>query len=917
MKQKKLNTRVRKILSSNNKTQKKKYTQKGGLKLEDLTLKVPHKEISERLRFFENTIPETPSIVKYGISSQKNFVKLYRNINLDVSEKIFRIPLSGLITAIKGPASYSESKPPGYRDIVAGIDELCFYFGINIKIIMNELFYPDVDQLDGTPPDVHLQNDFIKKNSYISYAKLQGSHDGTFKIVPNDTIICFMARLNYGIDTTLDYRETHNNFLVELNRGNSDLYCDLFKYREKLGENDNGYFNYGINQCVNAFKDCMWYYPTQIYQNLTLSVSGTDFDKCPPSKNDIFGYQMCYYDVMPDNDRVEKTYYKNTDQLQIETIETPTRSKGSIGIYETNLEEFINSRRDCTKKYNLVIVNASRYISINKSLCFDIEMLTYEMNKQIFVDCKIVANPILPTTDIHSGCFHLSQEYLINDSNVKHIQSMCGHPGYSSVIPSLMRIYDDITTQNNVDITNESQVIIYQKDYEYLCSVSINKILLFCQKLQSYNGIVGKAFLRSIFKERSIYERMSSYLNTFDAIEDSRIKFYNIPLKIENMILDLNELLSYHRLFDGTRDVEMQTKLILIRGLRKRSKQNVKYIHDTSTFKMKLEDYDMLIRNSPGAEYGTLSDLYSFQYHPEIIKQAVALHFRMGGIIHLERIHEIFRSLETLVFTKDNVQLNFDNPSRDTRLINNGIKTLKIKNFSITYNNPGAATSNIKNDILKLGIKYPYLELLEVEGIENLLISRSNYFQKLETLHLYNCNSEMPINIVNMVTLHNITLERSNMPELTIQLLNIKNIVIDFFFNLQTLRLIKCYEVNTLTLVNLELDTRLEIIFQDTTVRRLEIIDSTLPSNMDLGGIDLGCIKQVVIRTSIIHANLIKFLETIVDKNPRSITLIDCDIPDITEVGRTLGRLQRHGVLIIRNTGEEEGYLVDPRSSRA
>ena len=270
-----------------------------------------------------------------------------------------------------------------------------------------------------------------------------------------------------------------------------------------------------------------------------------------------------------------------------------------------------------------------------------------------------------------------------------------------------------------------------------------------------------------------------------------------------------------------------------------------------------------------------------------------------------------------MVFTKDNVQLNFDNPDFDTRLLNNRIKTLKIKNFSITYNKPGEATSNIKNDILKLGIKYPYLELLEVEGIENLLISRSNYFQKLETLHLYNCNSEMPINIVNMLTLHNITLERSNMPELTIQLLNIKNIVIDFFVNLQTLSLIKCYEVNTVTLVNLELDTRLEIFFQDTTVRRLEIIDSTLPSNMDLKGIDLGCIKQVVIQNSIIYGDLIKSLETIVNREHNSITLIDCDIPDITAVGRTLGRLQRHGVLIIRNTGEEEGYLVDPRSSRA
>ena len=41
--------------------------------------------------------------------------------------------------------------------------------------------------------------------------------------------------------------------------------------------------------------------------------------------------------------------------------------------------------------------------------------------------------------------------------------------------------------------------------------------------------------------------------------------------------------------------------------------------------KMKLEDYDMIIRNSPGTEYGALSDLYSFQYHPDIIKKAVAL----------------------------------------------------------------------------------------------------------------------------------------------------------------------------------------------------------------------------------------------------------------------------------------------------
>ena len=59
------------------------------------------------------------------------------------------------------------------------------------------------------------------------------------------------------------------NFLVELNRGDPDLYYELFRFREELGENEHGYFNYGINQCVNAFKDCTWYYPGQIYQNLT------------------------------------------------------------------------------------------------------------------------------------------------------------------------------------------------------------------------------------------------------------------------------------------------------------------------------------------------------------------------------------------------------------------------------------------------------------------------------------------------------------------------------------------------------------------------------------------------------------------------------------------------------------------------
>ena len=40
---------------------------------------------------------------------------------------------------------------------------------------------------------------------------------------------------------------------------------------------------------------------------------------------------MCYYDLTTDGTGVKKTYYKNTDQLEIETIQNKIKSGSDTG----------------------------------------------------------------------------------------------------------------------------------------------------------------------------------------------------------------------------------------------------------------------------------------------------------------------------------------------------------------------------------------------------------------------------------------------------------------------------------------------------------------------------------------------------------------------------------------------------------
>ena len=70
-------------------------------------------------------------------------------------------------------------------------------------------------------------------------------------------------------------------------------YKDLFYSRDKIKQNDSCHFEYKIVK-YSCFKNCMWFYPGQIYPDLELSL---DYKELDDTELDGPCFQFQYFDI--------------------------------------------------------------------------------------------------------------------------------------------------------------------------------------------------------------------------------------------------------------------------------------------------------------------------------------------------------------------------------------------------------------------------------------------------------------------------------------------------------------------------------------------------------------------------------------------------------------------------------------------
>ena len=207
--------------------------------------------------------------------------------------------------------------------------------------------------------------EYIKNNTYIIHYDCHGSisdRPNQFSYVPDNTIICFLAPLNY-----LAYVDTFNysinlpdfDFITALQAMSVNQYLDLFKYRKYVGDKYDfvaihkkikvGIFTEPYAKILyNCFKNSIFYYPGQLYPDMNMSISPLDLKSKNPNN-----FQSFFYEVNSAKNRVEVISANGTNSPH------PFYSRKEI-------EEYCKKQNDSLRFSSKDIINYNRPDSLNK-----------------------------------------------------------------------------------------------------------------------------------------------------------------------------------------------------------------------------------------------------------------------------------------------------------------------------------------------------------------------------------------------------------------------------------------------------------------------------------------------------------------------------------------------------------------------
>jgi hypothetical protein len=311
-------------------------------------------------------------------------------------------------------------------------------------------------------------------NKYsICYVKAHGQIQDKFNIVPPKNIICYLTPMNHlSMHNTSNYTNNLKKFIENLKQ---EDWKALFLQRSNFQKNKFDTLELssvikpvdGVKvmpyQIYTCFENSVWYYPGDLYPDLKIGIKEKDFESNnyisihKPRKirgggninNIVFG-----------KEKIKEFFGVHSDTFLF-----------------SNISEYIH-RINHSELYNLTNYNFRLHLITG---CRGMDNLDYQKRKPLLeyelyqsAYNRILDGPGDPKLeekarqkvycgDISNRQFlFYSKEYIYDSliyepTNIKYC--------YSGKVPSLIRIFDKPTLE--------------KKDYEYLISFSIRRILLF------------------------------------------------------------------------------------------------------------------------------------------------------------------------------------------------------------------------------------------------------------------------------------------------------------------------------------------------------------------------------------------------------------------------------------------------------
>ena len=391
--------------------------------------------------------------------------------------------------------------PPDIKPIV---DNFAFTEGSNKNI---NTYIENSIKLNKDIGDKFKDADFIKDNTYLGIVDLHGciDYDTTYRYVPPVTIICFLSSVDQLTLMASSKQGCTPHFLDVLNNLSTDQYISLFQNREKLGDE---LLTTGSEEVIyNCFNSSAWYYPGQIYPDLSLSVSSKDINT-----SNEYSFQFRYVEInngllstflglSSNSEPISKPAYlkdhtpgfvgdTNDDYLQ-DNFHVGSKDelseickKSSNGKARTKLHRFVEyERHDTLKKYRIIIVTSCRPI-YNRDTMPDIlqlELLNTTINQTI--NNKYDSTYNKPKNKIQTCCNYASyKQFLCEIDKIEKFASLDFENyniNFNGFVPTLIKISEKIH-RSPMD----------HLEAMFISSMSPKKLLSFLIKTRELSGNV-------------------------------------------------------------------------------------------------------------------------------------------------------------------------------------------------------------------------------------------------------------------------------------------------------------------------------------------------------------------------------------------------------------------------------------------
>ncbi len=621
---------------------------------------------------------------------------------------------------------------------------------------------------------------FIEDNTYLGIVDLHGciDYDTTYRYVPQGTIICFLSSVDQLTLLASSKQGCTPHFLDVLNNLSKDQYISLFQNREKLGDE---LLTTGSEEVIyNCFNSSAWYYPGQIYPDLSLSVSSKDINT-----SNEYSFQFRYVEInngllstflglSSNSEPISKPAYLKdhtpgftTDEISDDYLQdnfhvgskdelSEICKKNSNGKARTKLHRFVEyERHDTLKKYRIIIVTSCRPIYNRDTMpdMLELELLNTTINQTI--NNKYDSTYRLAKNKIQTCCNYASyKQYLCEIDKIEKFASLDFENyniNFNGFVPTLIKISKKIIREPMDHL-----------EAMFISSMSPKKLLSFLIKTRELSGNVEtfkKNVITPLLQDKIflfLRKTMRMYAKSVEQMIGTKIELQTkrgVFHFIEKDLCDIIELLNQNKISNfiyeyiqsivnfKLQDVTSTVRNMNLEMVNKLDVEIYGYIRKLNIYPISSKhdfDFHNLLK-FPGLISLCLENINitNLDYLPKLQHLNIIDDFLINGNYRDTQLYRLLKNtpaLKTLVY---------QGKSRDLLLVSLvlNLESLSLSKFNkVKLNCPSVNLKNIYLDyITDFESEYPikYLESIELNYIKQCEIKVT----KIENLIITSCHS--------------------------------------------------------------------------------------------------------------------------------------------------------------------------------